>query len=54
MSNRAKLLIAFVVGAVVGTWVRGQVQIDRCLDAGGRWSEARGICEGPVEILDEP
>ena len=56
MSNRAKLVIgiAFAVGAASGFWGRGQLQVDRCLDAGGRWSEARGICEGPVEVLGEP
>lgn len=56
MSNRSKLvvLIAFVIGVAIGFWVRGQLQVDRCLDAGGRWSEARGICEGPIELLTDP
>lgn len=55
MSNRSKLVvvIAFVAGVAVGFWLHGWLQIDRCLDAGGRWSEGRGICEGPIEVLHE-
>lgn len=36
-------LLATLVGATV--FIRGCLQIDRCLDAGGRWNDAAGACE---------
>lgn len=42
-------LVALVVGLVAGWWIRGQMQIDGCLDAGGRWIHERGFCEGRLE-----
>jgi hypothetical protein len=30
---------------VVGIWVSGCLDVDRCPDRGGRWSHARGECE---------
>ncbi len=41
--------LAALVGALVGWWLRGQAQIDSCLDGGGRWNGERGYCEVVVD-----
>jgi len=33
------LLVAF------GVWAKGCLDVDRCLDRGGRWNYERGECE---------
>jgi hypothetical protein len=43
----AVLLTAAVSGAA-GWWLRGQSDIDACLDAGGRWEERGSYCVGAV------
>jgi hypothetical protein len=40
-----KLLIALACIAIVGVWFRQCVQIDGCLDHGGRWNYQEGWCE---------
>jgi hypothetical protein len=36
------LVLAIVL---LGPWLKNQLDIDRCLDSGGRWSYERGSCE---------
>ena len=31
---------------LVGIWLRQQLDIDHCLDQGGRWNYDAGMCEG--------
>jgi hypothetical protein len=38
----AGLLVGLVAG---GLWLRRQIQIDSCLDAGGRWNYVSDECE---------
>lgn len=38
----AVVLILLIAG---GIWLRKQLQIDSCLDAGGRWNYEEGVCE---------
>jgi hypothetical protein len=41
----AVVLILLIAG---GIWLRKQLQIDGCLDAGGRWNYEEGGCETGV------
>ena len=49
MNQRAGGLIVLLVIAVIafagGYWFRGWLQVDRCLDAGGRWNHDTTGCE---------
>ena len=38
----AVLLIMLIIGSI---WLRTQLQIDSCLDGGGRWNYKNGICD---------
>ena len=38
------LLVLAAIGG--GFWIRRYMQVDRCLDAGGRWDYGRSYCEG--------
>jgi len=38
-------IIGLIVAAWFGFWLRGCVQVDTCLDSGGRWNEEWGVCE---------
>ncbi len=41
------LVVSVVVALLAGgLWFRRQVQIDTCLDAGGRWDSVDQECEG--------
>lgn len=45
----ARIFVALVVviaTIAISAWVRTQIQVDSCLDNGGRWIEERSICEG--------
>jgi len=35
-----------VLGLALGWWLRGFRAVDSCLDAGGRWEQRGGYCEG--------
>ena len=37
-----------------GFWLRSEIRIDSCLDRGGRWDEAKRMCEGATEKNDSP
>jgi hypothetical protein len=43
-----QILWAAIVGVVLalGVWAYRQIQLDRCLDAGGRWNHQSSSCEG--------
>lgn len=51
MKTRKILFGAFVLALLVagGLWLRNEMQIDSCLDRGGRWDQERQICEGATE-----
>jgi hypothetical protein len=38
-------LVIVLVAAMVLSYARRQLQIDRCLDSGGRWDYANDVCE---------
>ena len=40
---------AVVVAAIFGSCVRQELDIDSCLDRGGRWDDATKSCEGARE-----
>jgi len=48
MKIRKILLGALVLALLVavGLWVQNEVQVDSCLDRGGRWDQERQMCEG--------
>ena len=37
--------ILLVLLVIFGYWFKGQIDIDRCLDSGGRWNYEKGICQ---------
>ena len=39
------VLVCMYFAFHAGFWLRRQVDIDGCLDAGGRWNYERGWCE---------
>jgi hypothetical protein len=52
MSSRIQtvtIVLAFVIGGILGFLVRGELVIDRCLDSGGRWNAVLGHCEKYVQ-----
>ena len=49
MSAR-RCLVGILVLVAVGlgaAWLYQQLEIDRCLDTGGRWQYENGLCEQP-------
>lgn len=42
------ILLTAVIAGYAGWWLRGQSDIDACLDAGGRWEERGSYCVGAV------
>lgn len=40
------VLISLVVLLVIwlALWIKGQLEIDRCLDSGGRWDYEKSMC----------
>jgi len=40
----ALLVVIGVLAAVLGPWINQQVEIDRCLDAGGRYDHGTNSC----------
>jgi hypothetical protein len=47
------VLIALLVGAaavaIAWPWLRNEIAIDSCLDAGGRWNYDEKRCEGAAK-----
>lgn len=44
---RIVAVVLLAIGALAAwSWLAGEVAIDRCLDAGGRWNAATRGCEG--------
>jgi hypothetical protein len=39
------ILLAFIVLASAGVWLKRYFDIDRCLDDGGRWNYDASRCE---------
>lgn len=39
------LVVGVGLGVVLSGWLRRQIDIDRCLDAGGRWAPESGHCQ---------
>jgi hypothetical protein len=39
------LSIMLLLLIVFAYWFKGQLDIDKCLDSGGRWNYEKGICE---------
>ena len=44
--RRGVVLVVLVLALFMGWWMKQQIAIDRCLDAGGRWNYDDGFCEG--------
>jgi hypothetical protein len=42
----AGLVVGLLAGLAFGWWVRGQSDVDACLDAGGRWEGRGSYCVG--------
>ncbi len=40
---------ALLIGMTLGYWFRGWLDVDRCLDRGGRWNYEAGWCERTTE-----
>ncbi len=47
MSKFKKILLAamIILLMVFAYWLKGYLDIDKCLDSGGRWNYKKGICE---------
>ncbi len=47
MSKKKKALWIglIVLLSAFAYWVKGCLDIDRCLDSGGRWNYEKGVCE---------
>ena len=47
MSKKKKipLVIALILLIAFTFWMKGCVDIDKCLDNGGRWNYEKGVCE---------
>ena len=47
-ATRRWAVLAGALGLLIalGLWLRGQLEVDRCLDAGGRWKAEAAVCEG--------
>ncbi len=43
--KRALLVIALIVLIAFAFWAKGCLEIDKCLDNGGRWNYEKGVCE---------
>lgn len=54
MSSKKLIIIAVVVALLVvgSVWLWQQIQIDRCLDNGGRWNYENGKCEASVARME--
>ncbi|HEV7228737.1 hypothetical protein [Brevundimonas sp.] len=51
VSRRVKIAfgaMALVLAFCAGCWFAEFDAVDGCLDAGGRWNEGRGFCEGAL------
>jgi hypothetical protein len=48
MRIKKLLLWAFLLALllVFSLWLQGELDIDRCLDGGGRWDYKNQVCEG--------
>jgi hypothetical protein len=46
MSKKKKIIfsITLLLLIVFAYWFKGQLDIDKCLDRGGRWNYEKGIC----------
>jgi len=48
MSKRTRFVLcalSLLLAVICGYWLKGFLEIDRCLDRGGRWNEGTGTCE---------
>ena len=47
MKNRKMIviLISIVVLVIAGIWAKGFLNVDSCLDSGGRWNAGTKKCE---------
>lgn len=47
MSGRRKILLTIILLllAIFGFRIKGCLDIDKCLDRGGRWNYEKGVCE---------
>lgn len=48
----ASLLIG-IIAALGGLWTAAFLRSDRCLDAGGRWTPGRNVCDLPPGVTPE-
>lgn len=48
--RRVIVLLVLVLVSFMGWWLKQQIAIDRCLDAGGRWNYDDGFCEGVFDF----
>lgn len=40
------IFVIFLILLIIGSiWLRKQLQIDSCLDSGGRWNYGNAVCE---------
>ncbi len=47
MSKKKKIFLGIILLLLIVFmyWLKGYIDIDKCLDSGGRWSYEKGICE---------
>lgn len=47
MSKKKKILlvISLLLLSAFAYWMKGYLDVDKCLDSGGRWNYEKGICE---------
>lgn len=47
MSKKKKFILAIAVLLLVAFafWMKGCLDVDKCLDNGGRWNYEKGVCE---------
>jgi len=47
VSKKKKILlvISLLLLSAFAYWMKGYLDVDKCLDSGGRWNYEKGICE---------
>ena len=47
--KKISLVIALILLISLAFWMKGCVDIDKCLDNGGRWNYEKGVCEARIK-----
>jgi hypothetical protein len=43
--NKILLAVTLLLLIAFTSWMKGCLDVDKCLDGGGRWNYEKGICE---------